>query len=108
MPDSPLRQQHGGGALPLEHAVHQHAILAVARQVKLRVVVEQFEMSARYKTRVSHVNVHLTSTRVPADHNALLPDEVLEVAAVEPRDRDRGRLLGPLHLGRRRGRLQRE
>ena len=106
---SPLGQQHGGGALALEHAVHQHAILAVARQVELRVVVEQFQMSARYETRVAHVNVHLASTRVPADHDTFLPDEVLEVAAVEPRDRGGGRLLGPLHLGGRWGRrLQRE
>lgn len=101
---SPLRHEHRRRALALEHAVHQHAVLAVARQVELRVVVEQLQVPARYEARVPHVHVHLSPARVSPYHHPLLPDDVLKVPPVEPRDRHRRRLLRPLHLRRRRGR----
>lgn len=107
--DSPPGQQHRGGALPLEHTIHQHAILAVTRQIELLLVVEQLQVPSRYETRVSHVHIDLAAAGVAPDHDALLPDQVLEVAAIEPRDGHRRGLLGPLHLGRRRRRrLERE
>lgn len=72
-------------------------------------VVEQLQVSTRYETGMSHIDVNLTATRVAADHNPLLAYEVLEVAAVKPRDRSGGRLLRPLYLGGRgRRRLERE
>lgn len=58
---------------------------------------------------MSHVHIDLPAARVAADDDTLLPDEVLEVAAVQARDGHRGRLLRPLHLGgRRRRRLERQ
>lgn len=65
-------------------------------------------MPSGNETRMSHVNVHFAPTRVAPDHDTLLPDEVLKIATVEPRDGHRSRLLSPLHLRRRRRRLQRE
>lgn len=69
-------------------------------------------MTPRYEARVAHVDVHLALGAIPADDDALLPDQVLELATLELGDHARHVLVrGPLHVswatGHRLERVQR-
>lgn len=105
MGNSRLWQLKDRGALALEHPVDEHAVFAVADHEEERVFVEDLEVPARDKAGVAHVDVDLTLAAVAADRDAPLPNHVLELAGLEPRDRRPARFRIPLHLrraGRRR------
>lgn len=103
-------QLHRWRPLPLEDAVHEHAVLPVARHVEVGVVEEDLQVPARYEARVAHVDVDVAPRAVPSYGDPLLSHQVLELAALEAGDRvrtavPRGTPLGALR-GARRGRLE--
>mgnify|MGYP005983633183 CR=1 FL=1 len=56
-----LGQVDGRGALALEHAVDEDAVLAVAQHVEERVVEEDLQVPARDEARVAHVHVDVAT-----------------------------------------------
>lgn len=93
----------------MKDAVDEHAVLAIAHHVEERVLEEHLQVLARDKAGVAHVHVDVASAAVAADGDAVLAHHVLELAALQSRDR-RALLLGvPLHLrGTGRRRLKRQ
>lgn len=81
----------------------------MARQIEVGVLVHHFQVTSRYEARVAHVDVHLTLGAIPADDDALLPDQELQLPALKLGDHARHVLVrGPLHVGRAAGhRLER-
>jgi hypothetical protein len=56
-----LGQVYGRGALALEDAVDEDAVLAVAEHVEEGVVEEDLQVPPRDKRRVAHVHVNITT-----------------------------------------------
>lgn len=76
----------------------------MARQIEVRVFVQHVQVTPRYEARVTHVHVHLALGAIPADDDALLSDQVLELAALKLGDHARHVLVrGPLHVSRATG-----
>lgn len=71
----------------MKNAVDEDAVLAVADEIEAAVLVVDLDVLPRYERRVAHVHVHVALVRVPADHDALLRDHVLELARLQLGDR---------------------
>lgn len=101
-------QLYGWGPLALEHAVDEDAVLAVAHEIEVGMVEEDLEVPARYEARMAHVHVHVAPRTVAPDHDPVLADHVLELAALEARDHVALGVRRPRHQLRGAGRCRLE
>ena len=66
---SRLRELQGRVSLPLELAVHEDSVLAVALEEELVALVVDLDVSPRDEARVAEMDVNISSgAAVPADH----------------------------------------
>lgn len=94
-------QLQGRRPLPLEHPVHEHAVLAVADHVEVGRLEVYLDVASRYKAIMAHVDVHVALAGVAPDDHPTLAHHVFEFLAFQSGN---GRSLpvgGPRHAVRR-------
>lgn len=94
-------QLQGRRPLPLEHPVHEHAVLAVADHVEVGRLEVYLDVASRNKAIVAHVDVHVALAGVAPDDHPTLAHHVFEFLAFQSGN---GRSLpvgGPRHAVRR-------
>lgn len=126
---SHARQLQRRRPAPLEHPVHEHAVLAETAQVEVAARVrpglrgfrggsamaaargrEDLQVAPRDEARMTHAHIYRALRRVAPDGHRTLLHEVLELAAFEPRHGPAARRgsAAPSPAARRRGARARE